>query len=306
MKYLILGGGGFQGRHLAERLIAEGEQVRIFDRNPFWTDSSSQVNEFVEWISGDFISSKDIERAVDGVSVIFHLVSTTLPKTSNDDPINDVMTNVIPTIKLLEAALRIGVKKIIFFSSGGTVYGIPKLIPTPENHQTMPLCSYGIHKVAIENYLHMFYELYGLDYAVMRLSNPYGSYQKPGRAQGVIPVFLQKMMNDEVIEIWGDGTVVRDYIHVDDVVEAAVKLVEYQGLQKIFNIGSGIGLSLNEVISEIEDLVEKNAKINYLQGRPLDVPINVLDIKLASNELGWYPKIYFRDGLNQLIRNFQV
>lgn len=304
MIYLVLGGAGFQGRHLVERLVRKGENVRVFDKSATCPQFEGISSKHVEYISGNFSSVDTVEQILKGVDVIFHLISTTLPKTSNDDPVNDVMTNVIPSLQLLELARKQRVRKIIYFSSGGTVYGIPEMIPTPEDHPTLPLCSYGIHKVAIENYLHLYYTLYGLDYAVMRISNPYGANQSTGRGQGAVPVFLNKLMLDEPIDIWGDGSVVRDYIHVNDVVEAALKLVEYQGLQKIFNIGSGKGLSLNMLIAEMASLVGREARVNYLPARALDVPASVLDISRAFQEIDWQPCVSFRDGIGQLVRNF--
>lgn len=305
MKYLVLGGAGFQGRHLVERLVSNGGSVRIFDKNDSCPEFGDVSSKHVEYVSGNFSSADTVEQLVKGVDVIFHLICTTLPKTSNDDPVNDVMSNIVPTIQLLESARKEGVRKIIYFSSGGTVYGVPKTIPTPEDYPTLPICSYGIHKVAVENYLHLYYTLYGLDYAVMRISNPYGTYQGTGRGQGAVPVFLNKLMLDEPIDIWGDGSVVRDYIQVDDVVEAALKLVEYQGSQKIFNIGSGKGLSLNTLIAEMASLVGREARVNYLPARALDVPASVLDISRAFREFAWQPRVCFREGINQLVRSFQ-
>lgn len=305
MKYLVLGGAGFQGRHLVERLVRKGENVRVFDKSATCPQFGGVSSKHVEYISGNFSSVDTVEQILKGVDVIFHLISTTLPKTSNDDPVNDVMSNIVPTIQFLESARKAGVRKVIFFSSGGTVYGVPKTIPTPEGHPTLPLCSYGIHKVAIENYLHLYFTLYGLDYAVMRVSNPYGTYQGTSRGQGAVPIFLHKLMQNEPIDIWGDGSVVRDYIHVNDVIKAAIKLIEYQGSQKIFNIGSGKGFSLNALIAEMASLIGREARVNYLPARALDVPASVLDISLASRELDWQPRVSFREGIGQLVRSLQ-
>lgn len=302
MNYLVLGGGGFQGRHLCQRLVARGDHVRVFDKANHDVALSGSDLQGVEWITDNFENASAIERALQGVDVIFHTISTTLPKTSNDNPVHDVMTNIVPTIRLLELARQHGVKKIIYFSSGGTVYGIPNTIPIDEDHPTLPLCSYGIHKRTVEQYLHLYQVLYGLDYAVMRISNPYGPNQGLGRGQGAVAVFLDKLMRGEPVEIWGDGSVVRDYIHVDDVVEAALSLVEYQGQQKVFNIGSGQGKSLTTLIAEISDVLGCRPDVTYLPARPLDVPVNVLDISRADRELGWRPRMEFRDGLEQLVR----
>lgn len=301
MNYLLLGGGGFQGGHLCSRLAARGDHVRVFSKSGLNTESLDDSFLGVEWITGDFEDASAVERALQGVDVVFHMISTTLPKTSNDNPVHDVMTNVVPTIRLLNMARQHGVKKIIYFSSGGTVYGVPNATPILENHPTLPICSYGIHKRTVEQYLHLYQVLYGLDYAVMRISNPYGPNQCLGRGQGAVAVFLDKLMRGEPIEIWGDGSIVRDYIHVSDVVEAALSLVEYQGSHKVFNIGSGEGKSLTTLIAEISDLLACEPDVTYLPARSLDVPANVLDISLAYREFGWRPRMKFRDGLEQLI-----
>ncbi len=301
MNYLLLGGGGFQGGHLCQRLAGRGDFVRVFSNNAPNAASQTANLPNVEWVIADFQDAEAVERALQGVDVVFHLISTTLPKTSNDDPVHDVMSNVVPTIRLLDLARRNQVKKIIYFSSGGTVYGIPNTIPIPEHHPTQPICSYGIHKCTIEHYLYLYQVLYGLDYAVMRISNPYGPNQGLGRGQGAVGVFLDKLMRGEPIEIWGDGSVIRDYIHVDDVVEAALSLVEYRGAHKIFNIGSGQGKSLTELIAEIAAVLDCKQDVTYLPARSLDVSANVLDISLACKEFGWSPRIAFRDGLKQLV-----
>jgi UDP-glucose 4-epimerase len=304
MKYLVLGGAGFMGRHLVERLVQNGEEVRVFDKSLISPEFETISANSIEYISGNFSSIENIEKLVKGVDIIFHLISTTLPKSSNDDPVNDVATNVIPTLHLLDAARKQGIKKIIYFSSGGTVYGVPKITPTPEDHSTLPLCSYGIHKVAIENYLHLYFTQYGLSYSVMRVSNPYGGYQRTNTGQGVIPVFLQKFMSNESIDIWGDGSVVRDYIHVSDVIDAAIKLVEYKGSHKVFNIGNGQGHSLNDLIIEMASLSGHKAQVNYLPARSLDVPVSVLDISRANQELNWNPKISLSEGIGKLLKSY--
>ena len=164
MRCLILGGGGFIGSFLADRLLAHGHAVRIFERPRVLPHRAFGPKERVEWTTGDFQSTGDLQAAVQGSDAVFHLVSTTLPKGSNDDPIYDVETNLVGTLRLLAAAVRCGVTKVLFISSGGTVYGIPNRIPVSEDHPTDPLVSYGIAKLAIEKYLYLYWYLHGLDY----------------------------------------------------------------------------------------------------------------------------------------------
>ncbi|MFA6310826.1 MAG: NAD-dependent epimerase/dehydratase family protein [Sterolibacterium sp.] len=297
MKCLILGGAGFIGSHLAEELRAEGHEVRIFDRPNLALPAELLADSRIEWHEGDFLNVDDLARVVPGSDVIFHLVSATLPKSSNDNPAYDVETNVIGTLRLLDLARTNGVKRIVFASSGGTVYGLPHTLPINESHATEPLVSYGITKLAIEKFLHMYRALHGLDYCILRLANPFGERQRVGAAQGAVAVFLHRAWHGETIHIWGDGSVVRDYIYIKDAVRAFVKALSYQGEQRVFNIGSGQGLSLNQVLAGIEALLGRPVAVNYEHGRKFDVPVNVLDITRARDLLGWQPSVNFDDGL---------
>jgi UDP-glucose 4-epimerase len=293
-----LGGGGFLGYHLSQALLAAGHRVRIFDRpniNRFAVSSRHTL----EWVEGDFINEEDLESAISGCDTIYHFVSTTLPKTSNDNPIYDVETNVVGTLHLLDLVRQQSGRKIIFISSGGTVYGIPREVPIKESHPTDPICSYGVAKLTIEKYLALYHQLYGLDYFVIRPSNPFGEKQRITGAQGAVAVFLHKALHDEPIEIWGDGTVVRDFIYVGDLIDALVRALTYTGDCRIFNIGSGKGRSLNELLSEIETLLGRQIRRTYMQARAFDVPSNVLDISMAARHLNWQPQIPFRDGLER-------
>lgn len=297
MKCLILGGAGFIGSHLAQGLLAAGHQVRIFDRPNLVLPPELLADKRIEWLEGDFLNEDDLASVVPGSDVVFHLVSATLPKSSNDNPVYDVESNVMGTLRLLDIARSNGVARVIFTSSGGTVYGLPHTLPISESHSTEPLVSYGITKLAIEKYLHMYQALYGIDYCVLRIANPFGERQRVSVAQGAVGVFLNRALHNETIHIWGDGSVTRDYIYVKDVTAALVKTLSYQGQQRIFNIGSGHGLSLNEILAAIEKLLGRPVPRSYESGRKFDVPVNVLDISRAREHLGWQPAVSFHDGL---------
>lgn len=299
MRCLILGGGGFLGSHLSEALLAGGYAIRIFDRPNLHRFKLFRQDEAVEWIEGDFINREHVDNAVSGCDVIYHLVSTTLPRSSNENPAYDVETNVIGTLHLLEAVRKHKVGKVIFVSSGGTVYGIPRETPIKESHPTEPICSYGISKLAIEKYLNLFHLLHDIEYCVLRLANPYGERQRVSAAQGAIAVFLYKALRNETIEIWGDGSVTRDYFHVSDAISALVKALSYKGDNRIFNIGSGVGRSLNEILGAIDLLLGTPVKRMYLSSRAFDVPVNVLDISNAVNLLDWKPQMPFAEGLSR-------
>jgi UDP-glucose 4-epimerase len=301
MKCLVLGAGGFIGSFIADRLLIEGNFVRIFERPRVVPYRVFMPYEKVEWLQGDFLSRADVAAAVQSCEMVFHLISTTLPKSSNDDPVYDVESNLVPTLQLLESAVRYGVRKVIFISSGGTIYGIPRQLPIPETHPTDPLVSYGAVKLAIEKYLHIYYTMYGLDYSVLRVANPFGERQRANTAQGAVAVFLSKALANDTIDVWGDGSVKRDFIYIQDVVDAFIQSMDHFGEPHVFNIGSGHGRSVNELLSAIEDLVGHPVMRRYLPARKFDVPASVLDISRARDILGWQPRFSFRYGLQRTL-----
>ena len=174
-------------------------------------------------------------------------------------------------------------------------------LPVPENHPTNPLCSYGIGKLTIEKYLDLFYRLHDLDYVVLRPSNPFGERQNPAGIQGVIPVFLNKALNNKPIEIWGDGSVVRDYINVEDLIDGITQAAFQRTSSRIYNLGSGVGHSLNDILSIIGEVCDKELTVHYISGRPFDVPVVYLDIKRAKKELSWVPVTSLYDGIKKTL-----
>jgi UDP-glucose 4-epimerase len=296
---LILGGGGFIGSHLCDELIENGYNVTIFDKLNFSHKNIEHNLEKIKIIEGDFNNEVEFKNILKDIDVVYHLVSSTLPAMSNDNPVYDVETNLISTLKFINEAIAQKTKKIIFISSGGTVYGIPNQEFIKENHPLNPICSYGIIKKTIEDYLYMFYKLYNLDYYVFRLSNPYGERQNPLVAQGVVPVFLKKVLNKEKIEIWGDGTVTRDYIYIKDAVKVMVESLKYDTKDKIFNLSSGKGIDLNDLIKLIEKVAGAKANVVYKEKRQIDVPRNVLDNTLLKKVFNWKQEILLEDGIKK-------
>lgn len=297
MRCLILGGSGFLGSHLADALLADGLRIRAFGRSRDRLPEHLRRSTELEFVSGDFTDPRDLETAMDGCQVIFHLVSTSLPKGSNEDPVRDVETNVAGSIRLLDIAVRKGVKQVIFVSSGGTVYGPPQQTPIPETHPTDPITSYGIGKLAVEKYLALYRTLHGLDYRVLRISNLYGERQRTDSAQGAVAVFIDKALRGEEIEIWGDGSVTRDYVYVRDAAQALRAAMAYPGKHRIFNVGSGRGTPINQLLKATEDALKIPLKRRYVPGRTFDVPSNVLDISRARAELRWSPVTSLENGL---------
>jgi len=296
---LVLGGAGFIGSHLAEALAQQGRRVRVFDRPhvdrlPLFPRTGG-----FEVFTGDFLNPRALAPALEGAEVVFHLVSTTLPKNSNDNPVYDIESNVLGSLRLLELCREHRVRKLVFVSSGGTVYGVPRTTPVAEDHPTEPISSYGIHKLTVEKYLALTHRLHGLDYRIVRPANLYGPRQRLDIAQGAVAVFLDRALRDQPIRIWGDGSVVRDYVYVADAVDAMLKAASFEGAQRIFNIGSGKGASLNELVAEIEKLLGRRVKTEHGAPRALDVPVNVLDASLAERHLGWRASTPLAEGLRR-------
>jgi UDP-glucose 4-epimerase len=302
LKCLVLGGCGFIGSHLVDGLLDNGYEVIIFDKENVDTKNIKHNLNKIELIEGDFANENDITMAIKDINYIFHFIGTTLPQSSTQNPIYDIESNVISTVRMLEIAKTANVKKIIFASSGGTIYGIPQQIPISEDHPTNPICAYGISKLIIEKYLHLYYKLYGLDYVSLRFSNAYGERQDPNGSQGAIAVFLGNIIKNKLINIWGDGRVIRDYIYIKDIVDACLKATEsIQNEYHVFNIGSGVGTSLKELIDILCQITKKDIQINYTEKRKIDVPINVLDISVTKKILSWEPKYSLTDGIKKML-----
>jgi UDP-glucose 4-epimerase len=298
LRCLVLGGGGFIGTNLCKALLPKVESLRGFGRRQAFP--SALVG--VDWFPGNFADSSALAAAVENCDIVFHLITTTTPFSSNVDKIADLESNVVSTLHLLDACREAQVKRVIFISSGGTVYGKHVPIPTSENAATDPIVSYGISKLVIEKYLELYRTLYGLDYQVLRVANPYGPYQTALKNQGVISAFLNKIMFNKTIEIWGDGSVIRDYIYIDDVVDALLLSASYHGKSRVLNIGSGVGHSLNDIVQTISVLMNKEISVKYVKARTSDVPASILNISLAQKELNWQPKTEFKEGLEKTIR----
>ncbi|MDP1808311.1 MAG: NAD-dependent epimerase/dehydratase family protein [Actinomycetota bacterium] len=304
-KILLLGGGGFLGANLTLKLAESYENVSVFEHPAATTKNIAAALPKVKVISGDFTSREDLESAVKGMDIIFHLISTTTVNNSTANPAFDISTNLIPTLNLLEIAVKCGVSRIIFPSSGGTVYGPTTQNKITESHRTEPISSYGIHKLAIEKYLGMFNKLYGLDYRILRLSNPYGARQWGSQNQGIIGVFCRRIIEGLPIEVWGDGKVVRDYLFVEDATDAFIKIMLDTSPHRLFNIGTGRGTSVNAIIQILRGIAGKDFAIQYTPSRPVDIPRNVLDPTLAKQVLGWQPTIELNEGIERTLTWFE-
>ena len=262
--------------------------------------SSCQRAPLVELsIMSDLIQTLQVRKpALEGQSFCFHLISTTLPASSNARILFDLDTNLRASVELLEACVEAGIERFVFLSSGGTVYGVTGQERIVETTALQPICAYGVSKVSVELYLRLFQHLKGLDYKVARLSNPYGAGQRLTAGQGVVSVFMDKIAKGVPIEIWGDGSVQRDFIYIEDVVDAIMLIAKDQSEARVYNVGSGEATSLMSLISNIEHVTGKKAQLIFKAARSFDVPVNVLDCSEIRKRIGWTASTSLTEGLS--------
>ncbi len=282
-RVVVLGGTGFIGSALCTHLAAVGHDVIAFSRHA--AEVATQ-DPRITYTLGNFAIPSEIDAVVAGAGYVFHLVSTTTPASSADDPMRDMRENVEPTISLLDACVRHNVKRVIFASTGGAIYGTFTDRPLRETDPTRPVSPYAIGKLAIEGYLRLYRESHGLDALVFRISNPYGAGQRPGRGQGLIATSIECVLHQQPLFVFGDGANVRDYIHVDDVARVLTQVFGRDTKENVFNLGSGVGTSILEIIHAVETATGATTDIHYLPARPTDVRSVVLDTSRLQHHFG--------------------
>jgi UDP-glucose 4-epimerase len=293
MRILVTGGCGFIGSHLVDRLIGEGHSVIVLDKS---ITGRQPITDAVHLIRGDFGDMNLLKRSLDGVDLVYHLAWTSIPKGSNENPIGDISSNVIGTVQLLEMILQSKVKRVIFNSTGGAIYGPTDAALLSEDAATNPICSYGITKLAVEKYLELFHHTSSLDYVAFRTANAYGPRQDPECGVGFIAAALESVINKQPVHVWGDGTNIRDYIYVDDIVQALIAAANSDFPKGTYHVSSGKALSINEAIAIIGKVTKSQPVIRYTCGRDCDVSKVVLDsTRLRSH--GWIPRVSIEKGI---------
>lgn len=291
--WAVIGASGFIGQNLCEYLLEQEQNVVAFDKSR----PKNNKLDACSWEIGDFFTKKEVIKAIKNADYVVHLVNTVTPATSNSDTKKDIIDNLLGANQLIDLCIQEKIKKFITISSGGTVYGKNGTPPFTENERCEPICSYGIVKLAIENYLYMYRYLEVLDSVVLRVSNPYGPHQI-SKGQGLIAATLERIHKGEAVEVWGDGSIIRDYIHIRDIASAIYASVKITGknVPRLFNIGSGHGRSTNDVLTTIKK-IHGSFDVVYKSERSIDVPVSILNIERAKSFLDWKPIISWEDGI---------
>ena len=300
MSVLILGGSGFLGSTAASALCKSGMEVRILCRQ--MPDLSSFGATPAKIQTGDYASLTAADSLFDGVDTVLHFISSTTPASSMDDMAFDVSSNLLPTLNLLRILQERGIKRLIYASSGGTVYGVPSKLPAAEDDPTNPISAHGITKLTIEKFIALHARLSGLKAVILRIGNPFGSYQLRGVTIGSIARFVQLHATGQQLHIWGDGSVVRDYLHIDDFCSALAAIVRDSDFPSgVYNLASGSGHSLRDILEEIGRVSTRPPAALFEAQRVIDVPAIVLDISRLRHALpSWEPRVSFSEGIERM------
>ena len=299
MKILVTGGAGFIGSHVVDAFLAAGHDVAVVDN--LSSGRLSNLNPRARLYQVD-IRSPELKGVFEAErpDIVDHHAAQMDVRKSVADPLFDADVNVSGSINLLEMCRTYAVKKVVYISTGGAVYGEPEYLPCDEAHPINPICQYGVSKHVVEHYLHVYRHLYGLPYGILRYPNVYGPRQNPHGEAGVVAIFAGRMLAGEPVTIYGDGQQERDFAFVADCARANVLLAE-SDRGGIYNLGSGTGSTVNLLFSELANIIEYSQPAHYAPGKPGETYKIYLDSRRAQAELGWSPLVSLADGLRQTV-----
>lgn len=300
---LVVGGNGFLGSQLVDRLAADGHHVAVFDR--FSTPSPRFATPSIRAIRGELGDVAALRQAMRGAEEVYHLVSPTNPATAATDPAADARDSVPLSVGLLSAAVDAGVGRVVFASSGGTVYGDQLVAAFSETDLPTPISPYAVGKLAVEGYLRYFQRTHGLDTIALRIGNPYGHRQEGARGQGFIAIALHAIAQGRPVTVFGDGSMVRDYIHVDDVAVTIAAMTGKPHRHEVYNVGSGTGIAVGELLEIIERVVGRRFDVEHAPVPPSFVQRSVLDVTRVVEEFGTVPAVTLEDGIGEVWRRWQ-
>lgn len=293
MRIVVVGGSGFIGRHFVRAAAGAGHEVCVVSRGGAGMHSDLPG---VRVIGGGAEALAANPQELAAADAILHFASTSIPASSNADPVADIRGNLIPGVMLLDAMREAGCKRIIYLSSGGAIYGRPLHSPIPEDHPQRPISSYGVVKGALERYLGMYADLHGFRAAIVRPANPFGPGQDLSGQIGVISAMLGAARSGERPVVYGDGSIVRDFLYIDDLCTLLLGILE-RDATGTYNCGSGTGASIAEVMAIVEKVSGCRFDPHYLPARAFDPPAIVLDIARARAELDWTPQVSLEEGI---------
>lgn len=288
-------GAGFIGQNFMRLALQSGDSLRVLDHKVCPKEFEGRLI----WIKGDLSDENALRNVLQHAEVVYHFISSTVPGDTADEG-GELIQNVVQTLRLLKLCVQEKVRRVVFMSSA-SVYGVQTVLPIPETALTDPISSHGIHKLTIEKYLQLYQYQYGVECKIMRLSNPYGPGQSITGRQGFIAMAIGKMLAGEAVMIRGDGSTIRDYIYIDDVAETLHLLGTRQARESVFNVGSGEGFTLNQVVAAIGKLTGKPVEVVHADSRFVDIPASILDISREKTILGKSPKISLETGLSKTL-----
>lgn len=297
MKVLLTGGAGFIGSWVGEALIADGNEIFIID--DLSTGNIQNIPKDANFVKADIKDRDRLKKVFEDFKpeVVNHHAAQMNVRNSVEDPIFDAQVNILGTINLLELSIQHEIKKFIFASTGGAIYGEPEVIPCIEDTIPAPISPYGISKHAVEQYLNYYKAVHGLSHVVLRYSNVYGPRQNPHGEAGVVAIFCDRIKYGNPCEIFGDGKQTRDYIYVEDVARA--NILSLNAKDVILNIGTTIETSVNDIVSKLKRVTNKDVQVVYSPRRSGEVDRIALEIKRAEELLGWSPHVNLEDGLSK-------
>ena len=303
MKILVTGGAGFIASHVTDAYIEQGHEVVIVDN--LSTGKKENINPKAQFIEMDIQDEKIFELfEKEKFDVVNHHAAQMDIRLSVKDPTFDARNNILGTINLLEAAVKTGVKKFIFISSGGAIYGEQDYFPADEEHPTRPLSPYGIAKLTGEKYIYFYHKTYNLNFVILRYANIYGPRQNPNGEAGVVAIFSNKFLSGDQPIINGDGKQTRDYVYVSDVVAANLKALQFEG-SDYFNIGTGLETDVNVLFHKLNHLTNVNAAEGHRPAKLGEQLRSVLNSQKAKELLDWEPQVQLEEGLKKTVEFFK-
>jgi UDP-glucose 4-epimerase len=303
MNVIVTGGAGFIGSHVVDLLLERGDQVAVVDN--LSSGKRTNLNPGASLFELD-VRSPDLETAFRQFrpEAVFHLAAQVSVKLSVDAPVEDAEVNIKGTVNLLDQCRAFGVRRLVYISTGGALYGEPEWLPCTEEHPVNPLSPYGVSKYAAEKYVELYGRLYGLEYTILRFANVYGPRQDPHGEAGVVAIFSRRMLSGQEVIIFGDGRQERDFVYVEDAARACVTALE-RGSGQAFNIGTGVGSTVNQVFNGLRKFTDYQLDATYFDSRPEDIYRIFLEASKAHRELGWEPRVTLDEGLRRTLDFFR-